>query len=124
MSYPDLIYRMIPIGSKKALVLLKDIERIDSSSKTDFESLIWGLLLMGVGLAQILLFHQLFLGILLVLVGLLTVVSSFQMILTFETNSGEKLPLPAVIFEKNSLLACQHAIEQKLELLARTESFA
>ncbi|MCR8967523.1 hypothetical protein [Streptococcus zalophi] len=124
MSYPDLIYRLIPIGSKKALILLKDIKSIESSSKTDFESLIWGLILMAIGLSQILIFDQLLLGVLLVLVGLLTVVSSFQMVLTFQTSSGEKHPLPAVIFEKNSLLACQHAIEQKLELLARSESFA
>ncbi len=112
-SNPNTILKVIPLGSKNKSIPIDQVTSLDDSFSLDFKSFLWGVFFFIVGLYM---FDASTLGALIACAyGILTVLSSFQTVLSFNLNSGGRHTISVVIFEKEKLMSCKDTIEEVIQ---------
>lgn len=111
LTIPNTILAFIPLGSHKKTIAINQIASVDTDFKLYFKNLVYGIIEVIIGFATI----AAGVGIIFLLLGILTILNSFQTVLSLNLTSGECWALPFVIFEKAK---AEKAAEQINELIS------
>lgn len=91
VSNPNTILKVIPLGAQNRTIPVEQVSTVDDSFKLDLKSFFWGLILGAY--------------------GILTVLSSFQTVLTLGLTSGQVHPISVAVFEKEKAMQCKEDIQ-------------
>lgn len=108
LSIPNTVLKLIPLGSYKRNVPINQISSVETSFSLNFKSLIFGIILLMLGLGFIT--ENTGLGIVGIILGLNSAVSSFQTFLLITLTSGKVEGASFIIFEKNKAIEIADAI--------------
>ncbi|MDY5636643.1 MAG: hypothetical protein SPF57_10030 [Streptococcus orisratti] len=113
VSNPNTILKVIPLGAQNKTIPVNQVSSVDDSFSLDLKSFIWGVIFAVVGLSM--LSSSFIGGLILTAYGVLTVLSSFQTVLSLNLTSGGKHDISVVVFEKSNLLMCKETIEALIQ---------
>ncbi|OUZ18374.1 hypothetical protein [Enterococcus cecorum] len=109
ISNPNTILKVIPLGAENKTIPVDQISSVDDSFKMTFGSFVWGIIFALIGLSM---FNSSFIGaLILTAYGVLTILSSFQTVMSINLTSGISHSINVVIFEKSNILECKSTIE-------------
>lgn len=109
VSNPNTILKVIPLGASNKTIPVEQIASIDDSFKLDLKAFFWGIVFALIGFSMM---GNSFVGGLIVAAyGILTVLSSFQTLLTLHLTSGASHVISVVVFEKANALTCKETME-------------
>lgn len=109
VSNPNTILKVIPLGAQNRTIPVEQVSTVDDSFKLDLKSFFWGLLFALIGMNM--LSDSFFGGLILGAYGILTVLSSFQTVLTLGLTSGQVHPISVAVFEKEKAMQCKEDIQ-------------
>ncbi|MBM7635504.1 hypothetical protein [Streptococcus saliviloxodontae] len=113
ISNPNTILKIIPLGAQNKTIPVNQVTSVDDSFKLDFKSFVWGVIFTLIGFGMM---GDSFIGgLILAAYGILTVLSSFQTLLSLNLASGTSETISVVVFEKSNLLMCKETIESLIQ---------
>ena len=113
VANPNSILKVIPLGVRNKSIPVNQVSSVDESFKLDLKSFIWGIIFILIGLSSFK--SSLFAGVLITIYGAITVLSSFQTIMSLQLTSGGSYDISVVVFEKENLAACKQEIEALIQ---------
>ena len=109
-SFPNTIFKLIPLGKTNKTIPVNQISSIDDSFRLDVKAFILGIIAVIFGFSV--LSDSVLLGILLLVYGVSTVVSSFETILVVYSTAGVPFVISFVIFEKEKALQIKAELDR------------
>ena len=100
VANPNSILKVIPLGVRNKSIPVNQVSSVDESFKLDLKSFIWGIIFILIGLSSFK--SSLFAGVLITIYGAITVLSSFQTIMSLQLTSGGSYDISVVVFEKEN----------------------
>ena len=109
-SFPNTIFKLIPLGKTNKTIPVNQISSIDDSFRLDVKAFILGVIAVIFGFSV--LSDSVLFGILLLVYGVSTVVSSFETILVVYSTAGVPFVISFVIFEKEKALQIKAELDR------------
>ena len=109
-SFPNTIFKLIPLGKTNKTIPVNQISSIDDSFRLDVKAFILGIIAVIFGFSV--LSDSVLFGILLLVYGVSTVVSSFETILVVYSTAGVPFVISFVIFEKEKALQIKGELDR------------
>ncbi|MEZ7725760.1 hypothetical protein O3797_04875 [Gemella sanguinis] len=109
-SFPNTIFKLIPLGKTNKTIPVNQISSIDDSFRLDVKAFILGIIAVIFGFSV--LSDSVLFGILLLVYGVSTVVSSFETILVVYSTAGVPFVISFVIFEKEKALQIKAELDR------------
>lgn len=109
-SFPNTIFKLIPLGKTNKTIPVNQISSIDDSFRLDVKAFILGVIAVIFGFSV--LSDSVLFGILLLVYGVSTVVSSFETILVVYSTAGVPFVISFVIFEKEKALQIKGELDR------------
>ena len=109
-SFPNTIFKLIPLGKTNKTIPVNQISSIDDSFRLDVKAFILGITAVIFGFSV--LSDSVLFGILLLVYGVSTVVSSFETILVVYSTAGVPFVISFVIFEKEKALQIKAELDR------------
>ncbi len=109
-SFPNTIFKLIPLGKTNKTIPVNQISSIDDSFRLDVKAFILGIIAVIFGFSV--LSDSVLFGILLLVYGVSTVVSSFETILVVYSTAGVPFVINFVIFEKEKALQIKGELDR------------
>ena len=109
-SFPNTIFKLIPLGKTNKTIPVNQISSIDDSFRLDVKAFILGIIAVIFGFSV--LSDSVLFGILLLVYGVSTVVSSFETILVVYSTAGVPFVINFVIFEKEKALQIKAELDR------------
>ena len=109
-SFPNTIFKLIPLGKTNKTIPVNQISSIDDSFRLDVKAFILGVIAVIFGFSV--LSDSVLFGILLLVYGVSTVVSSFETILVVYSTAGVPFVISFVIFEKEKALQIKAELDK------------
>lgn len=113
VSNPNTVLKVIPLGAQNKTIPVEQISSVDDSFSLDFKSFVWGIIFAVIGFNM--LGSSFIGGLILAAYGVLTVLSSFQTVLSLNLTSGGQQKISVVVFEKSKLSMCKETIESLIQ---------
>ena len=109
-SFPNTIFKLIPLGKTNKTIPVNQISSIDDSFRLDVKAFVLGIIAVIFGFSV--LSDSVLFGILLLVYGVSTVVSSFETILVVYSTAGVPFVISFVIFEKEKALQIKAELDK------------
>ena len=109
-SFPNTIFKLIPLGKTNKTIPVNQISSIDDSFRLDVKAFILGIIAVIFGFSV--LSDSVLFGVLLLVYGVSTVVSSFETILVVYSTAGVPFVISFVIFEKEKALQIKGELDR------------
>ena len=109
-SFPNTIFKLIPLGKTNKTIPVNQISSIDDSFRLDVKAFVLGIIAVIFGFSV--LSDSVLFGILLLVYGVSTVVSSFETILVVYSTVGVPFVISFVIFEKEKALQIKAELDK------------
>ena len=109
-SFPNTIFKLIPLGKTNKTIPVNQISSIDDSFRLDVKAFILGVIAVIFGFSV--LSDSVLFGILLLVYGVSTVISSFETILVVYSTAGVPFVISFVIFEKEKALQIKGELDR------------
>lgn len=117
LKMPNTLLTFIPFGSKKDSVAINQIASVSTNFKLLPKAFLLGLIEAIIGFVC---FSSgastMFAGIIIMALGALTVMNSFQTVLSIETTGSKRYYLSFFIFEKSKAIKAEEAINNYISL--------
>ncbi|MDE7301799.1 MAG: hypothetical protein K2N60_00615 [Oscillospiraceae bacterium] len=110
LKIPNTILGFIPLGSRGENLPINQISMVGTSFHLLFGQLLFGIILVFIGLASMKI--SAFSGLIMLAVGVFTVINSFQTILVIDLTSGRSIAMSFVVFEKSKAAQAAYDINK------------
>lgn len=107
---PNTILSFIPLGAKKETIPVNQLSSVESNFKLHFGAFLLGAIITTIG--TFLLSASFLLALIIILIGANKVISSFEIVLTIKTTSGDVKNIAFFIFEKSKAELAETQIRQ------------